>query len=54
MMERLSFAASAGHSCGIDFKAASYLKAHPEFAWQSPYLKDMDSHRWTVFTAGER
>ncbi len=51
MAERMSLAVAAGHSCGIDFKAADHLKAHPEFAWQKPYLKDMPSRPWTVFAA---
>jgi hypothetical protein len=51
MAERLSLAVSAGHSCGIGFKAADHLKAHPEFSWQKPYLKDMPSGPWTVFEA---
>lgn len=51
MAEHMSLAVSAGHSCGIGFKAADHLKAHPEFSWQKPYLKDMPSGPWTVFEA---
>jgi hypothetical protein len=46
----MSFAAAAGHACGISFNAAEYLKAHPEFEWQRPFLKDMPSYPWTTFT----
>ena len=49
MAERMSFAASMGHSCGMHFKAAEHLRKHPEFAWQKPLLRDLDSHPWTVF-----
>jgi Phospholipase B len=51
MAEHMSLAVSAGHACGIGFKAADHLKAHPEFGWQKPYLKDMPSGPWTVFEA---
>jgi len=33
--------ARMGHSCGEDFLAEPFAAAHPEFAWQLPYLKDM-------------
>ncbi len=50
MAERMSFTASMGHSCGIDFIAAEHLRLHPEFKWQSTYLRDMKSYPWTIFT----
>jgi hypothetical protein len=49
LAERMSLVAAMGHSCGIHFKAAEHLKAHPEFNWQKPFLKDLDAHPWTVF-----
>jgi hypothetical protein len=52
MAEKLTLAASAGHACGIHFKAAEHLNKHPEFAWQKPYLTDMNSHPWATFSAG--
>jgi hypothetical protein len=52
MAGKLTLAAAAGHACGIHFKAAEHLKAHPEFAWQKPYLVDMNSHPWATFSAG--
>jgi hypothetical protein len=51
MAERLSFTAAMGHSCGIHFKAAQHLKRYPQFAWQKAFLRDLDSHPWTVFRA---
>src|SRR5262249_9547108 len=51
MAERLSLVASAGHSCGLHFKAAQHLRGHPEFAWQKAYLHDMNSQPWTTFHA---
>ena len=49
----MSFTASMGHSCGIDFKAAKHLKAHPEFAWEKEALHNLDSHSWTTFKAAK-
>jgi hypothetical protein len=51
MAEKLSLAAAAGHACGISFNAAEHLRRHPEFAWQSPFLRDLKAHPWTTFTA---
>jgi Phospholipase B len=51
MADKLSFAAHAGHACGLDFKAKELLSAHPKFKYQSAYLRDMDARPWTVFTA---
>lgn len=51
MAEQMSLVAAMGHSCGIHFKAADHLKRHPEFGWLKPFLRDLDSHPWTVFQA---
>ena len=51
MAEKLMFTAAAGHACGRDFKASAHLKAHPEFAWEKPYLRDMNAYPWTTFQA---
>jgi hypothetical protein len=45
----MSFVASAGHACGMDFKAAEHVRAHPEFSWQKDLQRDMNSHAWTSF-----
>lgn len=49
MAEHMSLSAAMGHSCGIHFKGARHLKAHPEFAWEKDGLRNLDSHAWTVF-----
>jgi hypothetical protein len=54
MAETLSFFAHTGHPCGEDFLAEPFLKAHPEFAWQKPILRDMKAGPWTQFRAGEK
>lgn len=51
LAERMSMTAALGHACGMSFKAAAHLKAHPEFAWQKGLLRDMPSRPWTTFTA---
>lgn len=51
---RMSFIGRAGHPCGEDFKAAPFLAAHPEFAWQMPILHDMIAGPWTTFRANEK
>ena len=53
MAAALSFVARRGHPCGEGFIAASFLRAHPEYAWQYPLLLDMKAGPWTEFTAGE-
>lgn len=53
MAQRMSFTARAGHPCGEDFLAGPFLKAHPEFSWEAPVLKDMKAGPWTTFAAGE-
>jgi hypothetical protein len=37
----------------MDFKAAPHLRLHPEFNWQTDYLRDLDSHPWTLFTVAK-
>jgi hypothetical protein len=51
MARQMSFAAAAGHACGTSFKAADYLKQHPEMSWEKSVLRDMDAYPWTVFKA---
>ena len=50
MAERLSFAAGMGHPCGVEFYAATFLKAHPDYYWQRGVLEDIKAHPWTVVT----
>lgn len=49
----MSFTAAAGHACGMNFKAAEHLRAHPEFEWQESLQRDMDSYPWTTFRAAK-
>lgn len=54
MAKDMTFVARAGHACGADFKAAEFLKQHPEYAWQKPVLTDMVAGPWTEFKTGEK
>jgi hypothetical protein len=49
----MSFSAAAGHACGMDFKSADHLRAHPEFAWQKDLQRDMKAGAWTTFAAAK-
>jgi hypothetical protein len=50
---RMSFVAAAGHACGMDFKAADHVRAHPEFSWQKGLQRDMNAYAWTTFAVAE-
>jgi hypothetical protein len=53
MIAKMSFEASAGHACGIHFRATQ-LSGHPEYKWQANLLRDMESHKWALFRAGDK
>ncbi len=54
MAGEMSFVARAGHPCGENFLAKEFLKAHSEYSWQAPLLRDMKAGPWTLFKAGDR
>ena len=54
MTKEMRMVARAGHPCGEDFLAKPFLAAHPDYAWQEPYLHDMKAGPWTVFSSGEK
>ena len=54
MAEAMTFTARMGHPCGEDFLAEPFLKAHPEYAWQAPALRDMKAGAWTTFSANQK
>ena len=53
MTKEMRLVARMGHPCGENFQAKSFLAAHPEFAWQEPYLRDMNAGPWSFFQSGE-
>ncbi len=50
----MSMVARMGHPGGRDFIAAPFLKAHPEYNWQAPLLRDMKAGPWTDFSIGQK
>ncbi|HXB42432.1 MAG TPA: C45 family peptidase [Puia sp.] len=48
---KMQFWAHMGHPCGKSFIGNDFYKQHPEYAWQSLYLKNMYSYPWTLFAA---
>ncbi len=54
MAEKMSFVAGQGHPCGVAFNAKAFLKAHKEFAWQSPALEDLKANPWITVAAAAR
>jgi hypothetical protein len=54
MTRNMTLQARAGHPCGEDFIADTFLKAHPEFDWQRPILKDMKGNPWSEFKASDK
>jgi hypothetical protein len=53
MARTMSFAARWGSSDGTTFDATSFLAAHPQFEWQTPYLKSRPAEPWVEFKSGE-
>ncbi|HTE00736.1 MAG TPA: C45 family peptidase [Mucilaginibacter sp.] len=51
LAKKMQFWAHMGHPGGADFLAAPYFAKHPEYKWQSPYLRDMKAYPWTLFSA---
>lgn len=48
---KMEFWGALGHQCSSDFKAAEFLKAHPEYAWMRGLLKDMKTEPWALFAS---
>jgi hypothetical protein len=51
LAKELKLWARMGHPCGRDFVAAEFFTAHPEYAWQEKFLKDMKAYPWALFEA---
>jgi hypothetical protein len=50
---KMQFWAHMGHPDGADFLAEPFLKAHPQYKYQSNYLRDMKAYPWVLFEAGK-
>jgi hypothetical protein len=53
MAKAMSFAARWGSADGTAFDAPAFLAAHPQFDWQTGYLKSRPAEPWVEFKAGE-
>ncbi len=51
LANKMQLWAHMGHPGGADFLAAPFFKKHPEYNYQSKYLRDMKAYPWTLFTA---
>jgi hypothetical protein len=48
LAEKMMFWAVMGHPCGQPFDAKSFLEAHPEYNFESEYLRDMPHQEWIL------
>jgi hypothetical protein len=53
MTKNMTLQARAGHPCGEDFIADTFLKEHPEFSYQQPVLDNKKGHPWTQFKSAD-
>lgn len=54
MSAKMEMVGRAGHPGGENFYAKPFLKAHPQFDWEKPILKNMISYPWTEFKSSEK
>ncbi len=54
MAAKMELVARAGHPCGENFYVKPFLKAHPQFDWEKPILRNMIAYPWTEFKSGEK
>ena len=47
---RGSFWIHWGRTCGTPFIVEDFLRLHPEYEWQRPYMKDIKPYPWTLFS----
>jgi hypothetical protein len=52
-IRQMSFFGAAGHACGLNYKPAAHLAAHPEFSYQKELQRDMDAYGWTKISAAK-
>ncbi|HEU4387940.1 MAG TPA: C45 family peptidase [Blastocatellia bacterium] len=53
LARKMTLWASAGHSCGVNFNLAAFLKKHPNYEWQRNIAGDMPGRPWTLFSKSE-
>jgi len=52
-IEAMSMWGRVGRADGVAFDADEFLRQHPLWAWQAPYLKSRPSQPWTYFDTGD-
>jgi len=53
MIRNMSFMARTNRPCGEPFLVGPFLAKHPEFAWEKPVLRDMQSTPWAMFRSND-
>ena len=48
LADKMMFWAIMGHPCGQQFDAEAFLTAHPEYSFESEYLRDMPHQEWML------
>ncbi|HUL80256.1 MAG TPA: C45 family peptidase [Vicinamibacteria bacterium] len=51
MAKRMALEAAMGHPCGTDYRAATHLAQHADYAWAKPLMRDLVASPWTLFEA---
>jgi hypothetical protein len=51
LAKHMQFWAHMGNPGGGDFLARPFFKMHPQYKWESKYLRDMKAYPWTMFSA---
>ena len=51
LAEKMSFWARMGHPDGSQFQWFQFFMDYPQFAWQSPYLRNLVGHPWALFSS---
>ena len=51
LARQMSFWARMGHPDGTPFTWDTFFEQYPDFAWQAPYLRDLVSNEWALFTS---
>ena len=54
LARNMSFWARIGHPDGSEYQFAPFFQAHPEFAWQAPYIHDLTDRPWSLFQSKDR
>lgn len=54
MAAQMRFVGRWGSADGLEFDAAKFLEAHPQYDWMAGILQSRPSQPWVEFTAGEK